>query len=645
MVGRIADYGGAPNGGLGAPLADMIATDLARAPRLKVISTARVYELLAQLGVSDTVVAARMSAARHAGATELLDGALYDLGGGRIRLDLRRVVVATGSVLGAYSVRGSDPFELADSATVLLVADLGTAAPGGPIADLTTRSLDAYRAYDAGLQDYFRRSFAAAERRFADALRADSTFAMAAYYYALASEDGAVRSARLNDALRLAAHASDRERLIISVHWALANAAPTTLALAETLAVRYPAEVDAHLALGHALYMREDFLGGIRSFARVISMDSLGLRGGGVRCAACDAYSNLIAGYATVDSFSAALAAARAWGAAQPRNPSPWRQIAYLADQTGDSAAASGFFRRVASLDTSAATRHSDRIGHLILGEHFSEAEDADNARLAAGVSRSERIDLLWSRMLAQAQQGRFRASLATATELRRDVASAGYAEREGHPLAITIGLGEAQALRQDGRLGEAVARFDSLARFELATSPPARRATTRIWTLTHLASALAEAGDTVRLGSIARRMDSLKVLSGAIRDWKSPHYVRGLLESARGNHAAAYGEFAQASSIAGDGFTMPVVGRARMALQLGRPWEAVTLLQRTLLSSYHFYITHADLHAALAGAWAAAGNQDSARVHLAAVERAWVRADSRVLARLAQLRVQVTSH
>jgi len=642
MVGRIADYGGAPNGGLGRPLADMIATDLARAPRLKVISTARVYEILAQLRVSDTVSAALMSAARHAGATEMLDGALFDLGGGRIRLDLRRVDVATGSVLGAYSVQGSDPFGLADSATVLLVADLGTTAPGGPIADLTTRSLDAYRAYDAGLQDYFRLAFSSAERHFVDAIRADSTFAMASYYYALASEDGAEQLARLNHALRLAAHASDRERLIISVRWALMNAAPNTLALAETLAVRYPAEVDAHLALGHARYMQEDFLGGIRAFDRVIQLDSLGLRGQGVRCAACDAYSNLIAGYATVDSFSAALAAARAWGAAQPTSPTPWRLIAFLSDQVGDSAAAAGFFRRVAALDTNSRNLHFDRTAHLLWGENFSEVERVDGARLSLGVSRSERIDLLWSRMLAQAQQGRFQAALETATGLRREVAFAGHAEREGHPLAITVGLGEAQALRQTGRLLEAAARFDSLARFDLATSPPARRASARIWILTHLASTLAEVGDTARLGSIAASMDSLKTQSGAIRDWKLPHYVLGLLESARGRSEAAAAEFALASSIAGDGFSMPVVERARMSLRLRRPHDAVNLLQRTLLSSFHFYVTHAELHAALAEAWAAAGNRDSARVHLAAVDRAWVRADPPVRARLAQLHARL---
>ncbi|MGH7585004.1 MAG: BTAD domain-containing putative transcriptional regulator, partial [Gemmatimonadales bacterium] len=184
MVGHIEDYGGGARTELGRPLADMIATDLARAPGLRVISTPRVYELLAQLASFDSTTAGFMSAARHAGATELLDGALFDLGGGRIRLDLRRVDVATGAVLGAYSVQGADPFVLADSASLQLVADLGILAPAGPIADLTTRSLAAYRAYDAGLREYFGRRFAAAEGHLGAAVRADSGFAMAWYYWA-----------------------------------------------------------------------------------------------------------------------------------------------------------------------------------------------------------------------------------------------------------------------------------------------------------------------------------------------------------------------------------------------------------------------------------------------------------------------------
>jgi DNA-binding SARP family transcriptional activator len=634
MVGHITDYN-RTSGALGRPLADMIATDLARAPRVRVISTARVYEILSQLRAGDTVESVLMSAARHAGATELLDGALFDLGQGRIRLDLRRIEVGSGSVLGAYSVHGSDPFSLASRATALLVADLGSTVPDGLIADLTTGSLEAYRAYEAGLRDYYGMDFAAAERHFADALRADSGFAMASYYHALASEDAAVRLARLDDALRRSVHASDRERLIISVRWALSNSAPSAPALADTLAVRYPHELDAQLALGQARFSQEDYLGAARAFERVIEMDSLGLRGAGVRCAACDAYHLLVAGYATVDSVAAARRAAEAWARAQPKNPEPWRQLATLAHLVRDPAAGEQYFNRASSLDTSSTHRHFDRASHLLLAGRYQEVERILRERLAQGVSRNERIDNLWYLTLVLAQQGRFQEALATATRLRHDVASAGSAERDGHPMAITVGLAEAQALRQTGQLRQAIFRFDSLASFSLPGGPPARRASGRIWSLTHLASALAEARDTARLARIVVQMDSLRALSGAVRDQQLPHYVRGLLESARGRLDVALREFAQGSSVARDGFGLPVLERARLSIQLQRPHEAVRLLQRLLQTSYHFYITHPELETALAEAWAAAGNRDSAQAHLAEVDRAWAAADPLVKARL----------
>jgi tetratricopeptide (TPR) repeat protein len=425
MVGQITDYNRTA-AALGRPLADMIATDLARAPRVRVISTARVYEILGQLGADDTAASALMTAARHAGASELLDGALFDLGRGRLRLDLRRIEVGTGAVLGAYSVQGSDPFGLADSATALLLADLGASAPEGVIADLTTASIEAYRAYEAGLRDYYRSAFPAAERHFADALEADSGFAMASYYYALASGDAAVHLSRLDDAMRRASHASDRERLIISVKWAYDNAVPSALPLADTLAVRYPAELDAHLALGLARFSRDDFLGGVRAFARVVEMDSLGLRGTGFRCAACDAYLNIIAGYATVDSFEAARRAARSWAAAQPDNPVPVRQLANLAHHDRDTAAAAGYFRRASALDTSASGRHLDQWSHLLLSEQYGAAERLVLERLALGVSYQERVDLLWNLMMVQAQQGRYENAVETAgTSPQRDRPSA----------------------------------------------------------------------------------------------------------------------------------------------------------------------------------------------------------------------------
>jgi tetratricopeptide (TPR) repeat protein len=586
-----------------------------------------------------------MSAARHAGATELLDGALFDLGEGRIRLDLRRIDVATGAVLGAWSVQGTDPFLLADSASRQLVEDLDILAPAGPIADLTTRSLAAYQAYDAGLRQYFGRRFAAAESHFGDAVRADSGFAMAWYYWALASWDEALRLSRLDQALQRAPRASDRERLLISAQWALHNAAPNALALAETLAVRYPAEVDGHLLLGHALYGREEFPAGLRSFARVVVLDSVGLRGDGVRCAACEGYASLVAGYATMDSLSAALREGRAWAAAQPRNPEPWRQMAMLAGQFGDTATAEASLRRAEAIDTNSALRQTYRIAVLTLAERYRDAELADSARLAAGMVGEQLIDALWSQMLVSAQQGRYEKSLAAATRMRREVAALGPVEREGHPLAITVGLGEAQALRQTGRLRQSIARFDSLAGAVLAGSSPTRVASNRAWILAHQAGVLAEAGDTVRLAQVLAAIDSLSAVSGAWLDRMRVRYVTGLMQEARGSDREAYTHFVASTSKAIDGFGMPAIHRAGLATRLGRPREAVGLMQRLLRSQYHFYVTHPELHLALAEAWAASGNRDSAAAHLAAVGRAWNRADPPVRARLEQARNRLGFH
>ena len=68
----------------------MLATNLARVHGFEVVSTSRMYEVIAQLQrEGDTTAGAIARAARLSGATELVDGALYELGEGRLRLDLR----------------------------------------------------------------------------------------------------------------------------------------------------------------------------------------------------------------------------------------------------------------------------------------------------------------------------------------------------------------------------------------------------------------------------------------------------------------------------------------------------------------------------------------------------------------------------
>jgi DNA-binding SARP family transcriptional activator/TolB-like protein len=220
-VGRIVSYGAdSTTRAMADPVADLLATSLARVPGLRVVSQGRMLELM-QPALGDTSAGALVSAARHAGATEVVDGTLYTRPGGLLRLDLRRVDLATGAIRDVRTIEGSDLFALVDSGTAHLVSAFGTGRPAGSIADVTTRSALAYGLYVEGVRSLIRGDRPAAERLFDAALREDSTFAMAAYYHGRVAVQRAVLVSRLARALRLSARATDRERLIIRAggHW------------------------------------------------------------------------------------------------------------------------------------------------------------------------------------------------------------------------------------------------------------------------------------------------------------------------------------------------------------------------------------------------------------------------------------------
>lgn len=211
-----------------------------------------------------------------------------------------------------------------------------------------------------------------------------------------------------------------------------------------------------------------------------------------------------------------------------------------------------------------------------------------------------------------------------------------GREERDGSPLAVTMVVAESELLRENGRALEAIALLDTLIGFRPPATSRAHEASTRLWVLSMLARDLAESGDTARLAAVVDSMSRLARLSGSQRDHERPHYARGLLLAARGQPGEAESEFAQGAAPVVDGFSPAIVNRARMLRRLGRNAEAVRLLQPTLRGWYHFYMTHAELHAELAEAWAAAGNRDSARAQMAAADRAWVDADPPARAQLA---------
>ena len=97
-VGAVRDYRARDTSTIARALPNLLATNLARVPGLRVVSNTRMYEILGQLADARDTGGVMARAAREAGAGELVEGEFYGVALDSLRLDLRRVSLATGEV-------------------------------------------------------------------------------------------------------------------------------------------------------------------------------------------------------------------------------------------------------------------------------------------------------------------------------------------------------------------------------------------------------------------------------------------------------------------------------------------------------------------------------------------------------------------
>lgn len=564
-VGRIADRRASAAEDLAGSLADMLATNLARAPGTRVVSTARMYELARQNGGSDTSAVVLLDAARRAGATELVDGALFALADGTLRLDVRRVEIHGGELRAAFSVHGGDPFALADSGTARLLASLGASGQPGSIAAVTTPSLAAYRLYEQGLRAWSRNNRPEAAELFAAALAEDSTFALAAYYYALSADASWSDGARaLDRAVRLSARASERERLTIRAGWARSMTDPSLAAIADTLVRLYPDEVDGYLWTGQSLLMAGRAADAVAPLERVVSMDSLQPSSGtGPRCAACDALSSLMGAHMAAGSLGEAERTAQRWIRLQPGAAHPWYLLGEVAALDGRSDEALDAHSKGARLERAPGVAAIHRARLLIYTGQYASAAQLAREQLPSA-SGSPRRDLLWLLAIAERESGRLDSALVVARAHRRETVERAAPGTAGRGGVTPSALLEGAILLDRGEARAAAALFDSISRWVPEASSPSANARAKAWALTHAAAALAQAGDTVRLTGLIDTVRVYGAQSGFGRDRVLHHYVRGLLLGARGEWRAAEAEHRQA-------LVPPIGGYARVNLELAR--------------------------------------------------------------------------
>jgi DNA-binding SARP family transcriptional activator/tetratricopeptide (TPR) repeat protein len=606
-----------------AVLRDMLATSLDGIPELGVVANSRLLELSPP---GDSTSAAIANAARRAGADEIFEGELTRSGGG-LQLTLRRISLESGDLKRGYTVRAANQAALIDSAATAIARDLGVPSPVRPVATQRTASPAAYALYERGLQAYYRGDPRTAHTLMRAAWEEDTTFAMAAFYGWLASTTEPLpRDQQLLEAARrLAPRAVDRERLLIaSVVSGRDSSILTAVAMAESLAVRYPEDPEAHMALGAALELLGDFPRAIAVFERAVAIDSAVGAATGPSCRLCNALYLMSRSYAWSDSLDAALRTGRRIRRLRPAETTGWAAMAEPLFRLGRREEAQ------AGLDSGiAGSIVSDQ--HQELGRRdlirWGEFESVDRQLVAdlAHFSPDARNNAAWLMLISLRNQGRLREAM--------DLASRRIIPGTGAPAAIEPQDLHVAVLAMEGGDPAKAARWFLAQADAIRRSPatPGTRARGVTWNLTLAGTALAMAGDTAGVAGLVDDVERNGRGSNFGRDLKLHHYLRGLVHHQGGRHEEAIAEFRKALFSLSDGYTQINHELARCLMRVGRPGEAIAVLRPALrggVDGSNTYVTFTVLHEAIAQAFEQAGAQDSARAHWTRVERAWRRAD-----------------
>lgn len=607
--------------GLARSLSDLLATHLVQVRGLRVVGRARLLEVLS--GGAGTAAPGNVTrAARIAGADELIEGALYPDAAG-LRLDLRRSGLGDGQVREAVSVTAPEPVALVETAVAALAETWGLPAPTRSLHSVTSVSLVARRFYDEGLRALYSGDLIAAADFFRVALAEDTTFAMAAYYLARTMSDAAADSAggRWRNAVRLAGRATDRERLLILASGALELNDARGLAYAETLAVRYPDDLDGIRVLGDLRFARGEFAAAADAFERVMQLDSAGRQGQAARCHACDAAEGAFWASLTGDSLARAERIARrvlTW----PSRRRGYALLVTVLSRKGNAAAALAA-ARAAALQAPWIAPEAVAMGSMRYAGNLATLDSMLSARLAVARLPEERALVLLRLSEIRREAGRPQSALSLAQELERlEQAKPNYDPR--NPFLF---LPRALALLSLGRTDPAAARaaaavFDSMARVPAYAEP--RMARHRAWMWTHMATALALAGDTAALPSLARRIRAMAERSSYGRDRRLPAYVDGLLLEAREDWEGA--RIAYTAAVWSPTENLVAARLARTSLRTGHPADAVRVLQQYLrgpLDASNQYVDRWEVHRLLGDAFTAMGRRDSASAHYDWVRRA----------------------
>lgn len=263
---------------------EMLITDISQSRSLRPVLAERIERILSELGKADQSKFDEQTIQRvseTAAADYSLQGSFVEAQG-RLRMDL--ILRQSGTkVAWPIKIEGapSDVFLLVDQITKRVSEELKLETSGEtnlPINEVTTKSLDAFRAYQQGLAELQRGANQSAVPLFQEAIRDDPGFAMAnarlaEAYFHLGDQARALASVSRADAL------SRENRLprpqyyqIHAISARIHDDPETAVASYKELAALYPNDPDVLASLASSLETLGEVPGSIDAYKKVLAL-------------------------------------------------------------------------------------------------------------------------------------------------------------------------------------------------------------------------------------------------------------------------------------------------------------------------------------------------------------------------------------
>jgi tetratricopeptide (TPR) repeat protein/TolB-like protein len=411
----------------------MLLAGLAQTQGLEIVGVQRLQDVITQMGAGSLETLGRneiAEVAQRAGAGAIVVGGISKAGS-EIRIDAQLEDLASGRVLVAETVRGTDLFVLVDQLAARIRDGIGFSDAAGirKVSDVSTSSLEAFRLYSQAEDALINTRMDDAEKLLERAVAIDPGFADAYLHLVTASSfRGLVGLQReyLRKAAEHAGRLGERQRLILEAGSARVAGDSATVARAvDELIERFP---DEHQAYGIASQLYAPVTGLVHDPGKWLRTAAAGAAALPTSMATHNLYAYALLG---AGRYEEALGEFNAYARLAPREPNPFDSFgeAYLVMGAPDRALES--YSRALTIDPTFAGSRIGRAWSLASLGRYDEAivEEPPRSLLAS-----------WSpvKALVLSRVGRYREADRTIEAGRRESEIHQNPEEQGYAFLVS---------------------------------------------------------------------------------------------------------------------------------------------------------------------------------------------------------------